>query len=121
MAVRYFCDNCGGETRPGELAVMVISVPPEAETFEVCPACVDHMTRELERCRTAKGARDVAVARPRAPVRRDVGQVDRWGGAVALYRSLSDLPGVRPLARAASYGAIFVVFFVTITLLTTLR
>jgi hypothetical protein len=28
----------------------VISVPPQAETFEVCPACAQQFRDELERC-----------------------------------------------------------------------
>jgi hypothetical protein len=109
MAVRYFCDNCGAETANGELQVVVISVPPQSETFEVCPACTQQFRGELERC---------------AEVKRDQGAlVARRGSGRARVRSMAlvDAPGIGGMLRLVPYAAIFVVFFVLVTLLTSLR
>jgi hypothetical protein len=116
MAVRYFCDNCGTESREGELTVMVISIPPKAETFEVCAACAEHMTGELDRCRAAKRDRELAVAHaPSLAAGEQSNPILRYGAAIL------QAPGVAPLARIVSYAAVFVAFFVALTVLTTLR
>jgi hypothetical protein len=40
MAVRYFCDRCGAETREGELRVAELSIPPEPDiSLELCEGC----------------------------------------------------------------------------------
>jgi hypothetical protein len=110
MAVRYYCDNCGAEAQSGELQVVVISVPPQSETFDVCPACAQQFRGELERCGEAK--RDQrALAAPARDSQR----------ALTRYAALMDAPGVGGLVRVASYAAVFVAFFVLVTLLTSLR
>jgi hypothetical protein len=109
MAVRYFCDNCGVETRPGELEVVVIAIPPQSETFDVCPACTRHLRGELERCGQVKRDRELAP-----PAR-------RGGRALVHYRAVLDVPGVGILVRGLSYAAVFIAFFVAVTLLTSLR
>jgi hypothetical protein len=109
MAVRYYCDNCGAEAQSGELQVVVISVPPQSETFDVCPSCAQQFRGELERCGDAK--RDQrALAAPA-----------RDGRALTRYAAFIDAPGVGGLVRVASYAAVFVAFFVLVTLLTSLR
>jgi hypothetical protein len=110
MAVRYFCDNCGTETQGGELQVVVISVPPQSETFDVCPSCAQRFRGELERCGEAK--RDqLALVAPRHDS----------GRTLARYATLIEAPGVGIAVRLASYAAVFVAFFVLVTLLTSLR
>jgi len=125
MAARYFCDNCGRETHSTDLSVMVISVPPHSETFDVCPTCAEHMTSELRRCREAKERRElssgagdsrpVAPATAERPRSRRVGSLQRYGASVL------EVPGVRPLVKTASYAAIFVFFFVAVTVLSVMR
>ena len=40
MAVRYFCDRCGNETKEGELRVAELSLLPDADvSLELCLAC----------------------------------------------------------------------------------
>jgi hypothetical protein len=109
MAVRYFCDNCGKETRGGELEVLVISIPPQSETFDVCPACVRHFRGELERCGEAKLKRELVAAAP-AP-----------GRTLDVARAVTALPGVTSLARGASYAAVFIAFFFLVTLVLSVR
>ena len=108
MAVRYFCDNCGTETRIGELTALVISIPPQAETFDICPACTRRLRGELEQCGHTK--RELEVLPASSP-----------GRAIDRGRALLALPGVGPLARGLSYAAVFVALFVAVTLLTSLR
>ena len=124
MAVRYFCDNCGRETHSADLSVMVISVPPHSETFDVCPSCAEHMTSELTRCREAKerrellgghDARSVAPAMAERSPSRPAGPLQRYGASVL------DVPGVRPLIKTASYAAIFVFFFLAVTVISVIR
>jgi hypothetical protein len=110
MAVRYYCDNCGAEAQSGELQVVVISVPPQSETFDVCPACAQQFRGELERCGEAKKDQRALIA----PTRDS-------GRAVTRYAAFMDAPGVGGLVRVASYAAVFVAFFVLVTLLTSLR
>jgi hypothetical protein len=109
MAVRYFCDNCGNEARVGELEVLVISIPPQSETFDVCPACVRHFRGELQRCGEAKQKREIVAAAPAT------------GRALAGSRAALALPGVTAFARGVSYVAIFLALFVAVTLLSSLR
>ena len=110
MAVRYFCDNCGTETRYGDLQVVAIAVPPQSETFDVCPACARQLRDELERCGEAKKEQRALLAPGR-------------DSALALrrYSAVLDAWGIRGLVRLTSYAAIFVVFFVLVTLLTSVR
>jgi hypothetical protein len=109
MAIRYFCDNCGVETRVGELEVLVISIPPQSETFDVCPACVRKFRGELQRCSEAKQKLEIVTAVPAT------------GRALDAARAVIALPGVTAVSRGASYVAIFIAFFVAVTLLTSLR
>jgi hypothetical protein len=109
MAVRYFCDNCGVETRPGELEAVIIAIPPQSETFDVCPACTRHLRGELERCGQVKRDRELG---PPARGR---------GRAVVGYRAVLAVPGVGVLARGLSYTAVFIAFFVAITFFVSLR
>jgi hypothetical protein len=110
MAVRYYCDNCGAEAQSGELQVVVIAVPPQSETFDVCPSCAQQFKGELERCGEAKREQRALVP-PAGPSAR----------ALTRYAALMSAPGVAPLVRVASYAAVFVAFFVLVTLLTSLR
>ena len=110
MAVRYYCDNCGAEAQSGELQVVVIAVPPQSETFDVCPACAQQFKGELERCGEAKREQRALVAPTRDSPR-----------ALPRYAALLNAPGVGNLVRLASYAAVFVAFFVFVTLLTSLR
>jgi hypothetical protein len=109
MAVRYFCDNCGVETRAGELEAVIIAIPPRSETFDVCPACTRHLKGELERCGQVKRDRELGP-----PAR-------RGGRALVVYRAVLAVPGVGALARGLSYAAVFITFFVVVTLLASLR
>jgi predicted RNA-binding Zn-ribbon protein involved in translation (DUF1610 family) len=111
MAVRYFCDNCGVETRSGELRVLVISVPPRSETFEVCPNCASKLEAELDRCRKAK----LELVGPQQRESVALAAVQRVG-STAL-----ELPAVRTVARGVSYAVVFIVFFVAVTVLASLR
>jgi hypothetical protein len=44
MAVRYFCDRCGKETREDGLRAAELSIPPEPDiSLDLCPDCADHM------------------------------------------------------------------------------
>jgi predicted RNA-binding Zn-ribbon protein involved in translation (DUF1610 family) len=113
MAVRYFCDNCGAETRAGELKLLVVSVPPQSETFDVCPTCARKLTAELERCRKVKRERE--LVRPERGESGALAAFDRYGSAAL------ELPGVRRLARGLSYAVVFVIFFAAVTLLASLR
>ena len=128
MAARYFCDNCGRETHSADLSVMVISVPPHSETFDVCPSCVGHMTNELKRCREAKERRELSGAGDSLPVApamaerspsrsrsRPASSLQRYGASVL------EVPGVRPLIKTASYVAIFLFFFLAVTVLSVMR
>ena len=110
MAVRYFCDNCGSETAAGELQVVVIAVPQQSETFDFCPACIQHFRGELERCGAAKREQRALVAPRQVSAR-----------AASRRVSIVDAPGVGALLRLAPYAAVFVAFFVVVTLLTSLR
>ena len=110
MAVRYYCDNCGAEAQSGELQVVMIAVPPQSETFDVCPACAQQFRGELERCGEAKQDQRALVAR--------AGDSRR---SLTRCTALMDAPGVGGLVRVASYAAVFVAFFVLVTLLTSLR
>jgi hypothetical protein len=110
MAVRYYCDNCGAEAQSGELQVVVISVPPQSETFDVCPACAQQFRGELERCGEAKKDQRALVAAAGDP-----------GRAPARYAALIDAPGVGGLVRVASFAAVFLAFFLLVTLLTSVR
>jgi hypothetical protein len=109
MAVRYFCDNCGVETRAGELEVVMIAIPPQSETFDVCPECTRHLRGELERCGQVKRGGELG------PLAR------RRGRALVHYRAVLAVPGVGVLARGLSYTAVFIAFFVAVTLLVSLR
>jgi hypothetical protein len=111
MAVRYYCDNCGAEAQSGELQVVVISVPPQSETFDVCPACAQQFRGELERCGEAKRDQRALAAPPSKDAAR----------ALTRYTALMNAPGVGGLVRVASYAAVFVAFFVLVTVLTSLR
>ena len=111
MAVRYFCDNCGTETRYGDLQVVAIAVPPQSETFDVCPACARHLRDELERCGEAKKEQRALVAAGR----------DSALPQLRRYTAVLDAWGIRGLVRLTSYAAIFVVFFGLVTLLTSVR
>jgi hypothetical protein len=110
MAVRYYCDNCGAEAQSGELQVVVISVPPQSETFDVCPACAQQFRGELERCGEAKRDQRALVA-----------HAGDQGRALTRYAALIDAPGVAGLVRVVSFAAVFVAFFVLVTLLTSVR
>jgi hypothetical protein len=109
MAVRYFCDNCGVETRPGELEVLMIAIPPQSETFDVCPACTRHLKGELERCGQIKRNRELGLP------------ATRKGRALVRSRAVLAVPGVGVLARGLSYTAVFIAFFVAVTLLVSIR
>ena len=109
MAVRYFCDNCGNEARAGELEVLVISLPPQSETFDVCAECVRQFRGELERCGQAKQRHLTSPATA----------IDRRSSTGV--RAVLALPGVTALARTVSYIAVFLALFFAVTLLTTLR
>jgi hypothetical protein len=110
MAVRYYCDNCGAEARSGELQVVVISVPPQSEVFDVCQGCAQKLRGELERCGEAKRDQRALVA-----------PTDDSARALARYTALMNAPGVGGLVRVASYAAVFVAFFLLVTVLTSLR
>jgi hypothetical protein len=44
MAVRYFCDRCGSETKEGELQPAELSIPPEPDiSLDLCPDCAEHV------------------------------------------------------------------------------
>jgi predicted RNA-binding Zn-ribbon protein involved in translation (DUF1610 family) len=113
MAVRYFCDNCGAETRGGDLKILVVSVPPQSETFDVCPQCARKLTAELERCRKVKRERE--LARPERSQSGALAAFERYGSAAL------QLPGVTRVGRGLSYVGVFLLFFVAVTLLASLR
>ena len=121
MAVHYFCDNCGAETSASGLSVLVISIPPQSETFDVCEACAGHMTAELDRCREVKRERELAggptalEATPPTTPAEPLGMLERSRQVVDA------IPGATALVRTASYGAIFVAFVALVTFLSTLR
>jgi hypothetical protein len=124
MAARNVCDNCGAETSD-DLTEMVISLPPDAETFDVCPMCSARMRQELERLREAKRARErgAAVTADRTVDAPPSMSHESSGATLQDHGvALLDVPGVRTVARAAAYAALFVVvFLVVLALLTTLR
>ena len=48
MAVKYFCDRCGKETKEGELKVAELSLPPDADvSLELCQACATSVREHL--------------------------------------------------------------------------
>ena len=48
MAVRYFCDRCGNETKEGELRVAELSLLPDADvSLDLCPACATSVREHL--------------------------------------------------------------------------
>jgi hypothetical protein len=48
VAVRYFCDRCGNETKEGELRVAELSLPPDADvSLDLCPVCATSVREHL--------------------------------------------------------------------------
>ena len=48
MAVRYFCDRCGVETKEGELRVAELSLPPDPDiSLDLCPTCARDVRTNL--------------------------------------------------------------------------
>jgi hypothetical protein len=44
VAVRYFCDRCGRETKEGELRPAELSIPPEPDiSLDLCPDCAENI------------------------------------------------------------------------------
>jgi hypothetical protein len=48
VAVRYFCDRCGRETREGDLRRAELSVPPDPDiSLDLCQDCAGEVRSNI--------------------------------------------------------------------------